>query len=419
VAKVPEELGPQTGVIQRRSAIGGLEWGGMHPDADPGSIPENRFRALINVRRKGGNIVPRGGQATIGDLDDLAGNQNYGTWFDIGSARRVYMLATGGCLGVGNNQTGLSVYAIDTEQSPIVQNVTFFLVAKYHTFATLASFDGRLYLSEENRLRRITQVGVPFGSSREDVAATGTDQVVKAFTSFPYITRMIGFDGQLFIALGGLGAGNAKIVSYDGTAFYDELTTINDVLGMTVYGDQLIVSYGGTPNHIRVRPTGAAGVSWATIAPGAGNVGMHRTGVSFRGKAYWVGLATTTPGDIWQFDGTAVSKARTLAGAIDLCTFAGHLYYLRETGATLGHFDGTTWTDSVKALSADRTGAAVAGYRQHLYVAQYKPASHIVDNVLQLPGPADGGPFSTSSPEAVGDFAGTNLPVTPRQFLVL
>ncbi len=390
----------------------------MSPDADPGSIPENKFRLLVNARRKGGAIVPRGGQTKIlpnptgTGLSALSYDRHYGAWFEVSSARRLYLVATGGCLGVGSTATGLNVYALDSEHAPLLQNISCYLVQKYHDLACVAVYGDRLYLSQENRLRVITQVLAPYGTNSVSVGGTGVDQDIHAFTTYPYITWMQEFGGYLFIALGGNGAGTSKIVSYDGKAFYDELTTINDVFGMTVYGDKLIVSYAGSPNHIRVRPTGAPGVTWTTVVPGAGTVGMNKAGTSFRGNAYWIGRSGTTMADIWKFDGTTVSKARTLTGGIDLCEFNGHLFYLRATNSVVGYFDGTTWTDAAQTLSADRVGTSIAGYRGSLYVAQYKAGTVITNHLLQSPGI---NPFGTWV--SVGDFTGTTVPIIPRQLL--
>jgi len=68
--------------------------------------------------------------------------------------------------------------------------------------------------------------------------------------------------------------------------------------------------------------------------------------------------------DIWKYDGTTLSVVHSLpVGATDvlaLGVFGGYLFFGWTTTlgvVTLGRFDGTTWTDSHKNVSAFVTGA--------------------------------------------------------------
>ena len=88
---------PDTHLFNYFTDMGTFEWGGVIPDGNPASLPDNRLRMLINGRFSRGSIVPRGGQRPIRKVALHAANAKVRGMFDfqVGTPYSLYMLAVG------------------------------------------------------------------------------------------------------------------------------------------------------------------------------------------------------------------------------------------------------------------------------------------------------------------------------------
>lgn len=366
MAKRDTERAPLTERYEHFVKKGKFEIGGMQPDGDPASIPENKLWRFFNGRLKDGGIVPRGGLDGFsnGALDSGTACISAGVDFKVSTPLRLYVLGVG-CPGFSST-VGYSLQWFDPEQTPTYQGGVYYNTGSQNLVAGLFGKD--LYVGQDNKLRKFQLITTPYGDLAISLAGFSQDIPLKRFDGYTKITWIQEFDGKLFIGLDSGSAGTSKIVMYDGTEFIDDLTGIEPVTGMMLWRDKLIAGYAGTPNEIRVRATGDAPGTWATVAPGAGTVRFYKYGESFLGTAYFV---AGTTGDIWGYDGTTLAVARNVAGA----TFEGlavHnrlLYAGDSTGANAGRilmFDGTTWQDTHKSLGALIQVTSLRSYRGDL-----------------------------------------------------
>jgi hypothetical protein len=353
-----------------------FEWGGMIPDGDAASIPDNRFRLLINARLRNGSIVPRGGSAEFLDLGGTTTVLGL-TDFPLGTRRSLWVVGDG-CPGLSSS-TGFYMGFYDEEQDPEFQSAIYYNAGVQGL--VLGVHGGELYVGQDNVLRKILLISAPYGETALAVSGSSQDIPLLTFTGFTKITDLKSFGGFLFITLDG-GAGTSKVVAWDGTTYYDsDLTTLPIPSALGLYRELLICGFAvaGTTT-IRSRAVGVSPGTWTTYTIGAGTCLMRGpgAGVTYKDVFYWA-----TGGDtICSFNGTTISSiaaGTTGIGASSLthscCVAFGYLFvsYTTSGGAVrIARFDGTTWVGAHKNLTTQFTGLnqarGIVEYRGDLWV---------------------------------------------------
>lgn len=357
----------------------GVRWGGMYTEGDPLARPPGTFDLLINARWRDGEAVDRWGlarfqQQIMGGL--FAEVVNHLDDFQVTTPKKLWMTIDGGydCAGVYTT-TGEHVSSYDEEQSPVYQQYAYYDTAT--EVPVMASFDGHLYVGVGSTLKRLTITDRPYGADIDSRTFLGStmDTTVHTFSGFA-IRALHEFDGKLFIGLDA-GAGSSKISSFDGVSIVDELTSLQIPKCFATYrvlngGDAIFVGFAAG-NQIRYRPSGSAPGTWTSVTPGAGTVTSVEM-VAYKDVLYIASGGT----DVWSYNGTTLASARTPASAVTvntITTFNGNLVFGYDTltAARIGTYDGSSWTDVAKDLTAQAAGTtsilSLKRYRSNLYAA--------------------------------------------------
>jgi hypothetical protein len=323
-------------------------WGGMMRDADPGSLPPNRPRIVVNGLFRNGGIESRPGQMllnqiALGDLDAFDDGQPILTLADFQIIQAIKLwIVVDGCPGQDPPATaGFGILHYDQEQEPELQRAVYY--DDLALCASLATYSGGLYAGLDDHFVRLSRVGVPWGLEGFDATAGGMHTPIKRFEGA--IKVMYAFDGRLYLGL------PTRIVAWDGTTAAPDLTGLSSPpLGMGTWREYLLVGFGPGPGNIRRRAVGNPPGTWTTIsAPGVSFIG---TGYAYKDKFYF-----TDGSKVWVYDGSTLTVATSPAGAthMTLAVAFGYLFYGYASGAShgvIGRFDGSTWSDTHKDLTA-------------------------------------------------------------------
>lgn len=354
------------GRFEFRSGMGGA-WGGMVTEGDPSVNHPFRPRYLENVDIVGGEIRERPGLTKLfgSALHSSSACVRNIVGMSIPKPHKLWIVGAG-CPGLSAS-VGFSINAIDTEQSPEFQRVTYY--SGTSNVITLARFNEHMYVGSDAVLRKLQMIRQPWGIESLAVSGSSQDTPLNTFTGF-VIRCLIEFDGKLFIGLDN-GAGASKVVTYDGISYRDDITGIDPPTCFALYrvqngGDALVMGTSNG-NTLRIRATGDSPATWTSL----GTVAATEM-LAYRDVLY---IATETA-DIYSWNGTSLAVARTPASATTtrcLALFNGSLYFGYETAtaAIVGKLNSSgSWTDVEKNLTTEFTGTtqirALAAYRGHL-----------------------------------------------------
>lgn len=373
------ERGPQTGAFNMRSKAGELSWRGMWPDGDPGSIPDDRFRILVNARLESGMVIPRPGQAKLNTAVIHSASAKIISIGDFQMATPYHLFHTGGgCPWIGSG-SGRAVGSYFIDQSPALQSYTSNGTA---TSSALAVFDGSLWIAYDNVLRRFNQVTPPWGTPAITMAGAALDIPILTIPSpTTSIASMAVFDGKLFMACVA-GAGTGSVVCYDGVTRSTDLASLTGVAGFAKFRELLILGFS-SGTTFKTRPIGVPGTTWTTVAvttPASeiATFGSKHPGASFKDILYWA----TGSDKIAKWTGTGTATNILIAttgipsGALTIgcVVFNNLLYVLYNYGSQvwLATFDGTTWSGTHKQLTLSSPvftrGGAIGVYDGDLVV---------------------------------------------------
>lgn len=334
-----------------RVKSGEFEFGGMIPDGDPGMLPENRPRLLVNTRLNAGAIVPRGGQTAAFDLNEATSGAPRGLFdFQMGTKRRLMVIGDG-CPGL-SSIIGSNLGSTDIEQSPKFQPMLYADGATNLMLA--ATYGDDLMLMIDAALRRFQVVDGAYGSVALGVSGSTQDETVYTLEA-PYTRIKSGGEfptSGLFFMAADHGNGASAIKSWDGLTIRDELTAIDPAYGFGLWRELLIVGFdGASTNRIKTRDASGA---WTTYGPPATGACTFKQGVSYLDNFYW----TTLGADLFKFDGTTITRlpigtTGISAGGIThgIAVANGYLYVAWTTSgnvAKLLRYDGTTWVPAHK-----------------------------------------------------------------------
>jgi hypothetical protein len=343
-------LGPGTRPFDFRSKVAEFAWKGMMPDGNAAGIPDNYLRLLINGRLRNGDVLARAGQEKVHN-STLDADACVNGIFDfplLGTPRQLYTFQDG-CPGI-TGVVGESTAFYDQNSYPNFQSALYFDDASYSVAA--AVHDGHLYLSKDNVLKRYQVVNAFWGTTQLSIAGSIQDVTIHEFEDFTHITSLASFDGKLFIGVSGA---TYAIYCYDGITISEDLTGLTDApTRMVPYRETLVAGFDGSPNHIRVRPTGDPGATWSTVTPSGGTCSFLR-GISYK-DTLWI---TTGAEDLFSFDGSTLTRVPIATTTLPascitygVAVFDDNLYIGYED-VTAGHgkiaeYDGTTWTPAFK-----------------------------------------------------------------------
>jgi hypothetical protein len=339
-------------------------WEGQERDGDPCSIAPNRPRLVINGRYRNKAIESRGGQDKL-NLVELSPN-NIRSIFDHQEAHPVQIaIVTVGCTGPAGpvGVGGFSVGTYNWDQDPEFQRAFYYSLA---TDLTLANFDGRVYLSVDEDLKKLTFIDVPYG--QENFTISGVNQDVPVHTFANNIKAMESFDGKLFIALGN--GATSKVYTYDGLTTRDDTggNFASEPRAFGLYRDHIVLGYTAAANKISVRARGESGAAVWTDVAGAAE-GMYRYALEFSDRLFWIGNGD----DVWQYNGTAVSSSLNIVGAVftDIAVADGFLYacYNQGGAAKIARYSGSAWTNVYKDFTGTLADVnAMYWYKNSIWV---------------------------------------------------
>lgn len=364
----------------RRGVNGFPGWGGMDLYGDPSQLG-NRFRHIRDGRPRAGNWGRRLGYEQLNTVPVHSDTAHF-NWISSVETNplRIYC-AAGGCTSVSDS--GFSLTWFDIDQEPRLQRGTYYENADG---IQIGPFDDKLYLGlnttspRSSDLRRYETVVTPWGVDQLDVA--GPKQEYQLYTfSGRTIAWLEPFDNKLFVSLDDGttgGAADNRIGVYDGLSIYDGSVTAMpaDVSGldyaatcMVRHRDFLVVGFPSGYNQITVRQAGAVPGTYTTVTPAAGTIQARRM-VEWK-NAVWIvpGGSGANATNIWSWSdtdppsyaGATLAVQRTIANSEirSVAVFNGYLYYgwrrTTDNHLLIGRYDGTTWTDAHKDLTAQAT----------------------------------------------------------------
>jgi hypothetical protein len=328
----------------------------------PSAIGYDRLRQAINVRL-GDEIESRGGQSKVNTVavDECI----YGIFDaqaeDYASNARLWI--AGGEAAASGTYT-LSSYHPD--DSPTFQNI---ILNENPSETGLPLFvrDSSVWFGDAptsgaRRICNLVRFSPPSGDTSLESGGYSFVPRFEASLSLHANTDLL--SGVTYVG------GNGIVLSWDGT---------------TVLADSGSVFGGGVPRIIPFREDiyGAAthifrkrsGGTWSSISMPVGITSfVPNDWAVYKDVLYLVGYdhvgGNNNVSKIISFDGTTLTDVRTPEAAgfdsdgVMSCAVAfGYLYFVCEfdgVGAVLGRYDGTTWTDSHKNMSAAGVGSAVS-----------------------------------------------------------
>lgn len=446
----PGEKGKRTFVNFRRGVNGFPGWGGMRLYGEPANLG-NYFRHVENGRPRYGLWFRRPGyeQLNTTTVHSTSAHFNWCSSVET-NPLRIYG-AGGGCTGV--DTVGFTLTWFDMDQEPRLQRSTY-----YSTIEDLSVglFDNRIWVglsdtapSRTSEFRRYETVAAPWGKDQVDLAGRKQEYPIYTFPGRT-IAWMETFDNKLFISLDDGttgGAADNRLAAYDGLSMFDgSVTTMPADLSGLDYPittmcrtrDFLVAGFASGFNRIMVRKVGAVPGTWNTVIPAAGTIQARRM-VEYKNQLYVVpGGTGANATNIWAWNdteppsyaGATLTTVRTIANSeITACAvFNGYLYYgWRATGNShvmIGRYDGTTWTDSHKDLTAQATDSGsvpsllkriddLVAYRGSLYAAVFSDIQAnppVVDGVYLVysPGTATSGTWVIQNRQTVANPGGSS-----------
>jgi hypothetical protein len=395
---VKNNLAPGFKRFEFRSGMGGA-WGGMVTQGDPGRNPPFSPRLLINTRLVDGEVQDRPGLAKLFASPMHASDACVKDVVDHDMSKPFKLWITGtGCPGISAG-TGFYLGTLDSEQEPEFQRVVYYDTAV--GTVSVAKFNGDFYVGVDSELRKLTIIKFPWGTEAIEIAGTAQESPVYTFTGFT-IRCLKEFDGKLFIGLDN-GAGASKIATFDGVSIRDDKTAIDAPRWFALYriqgGGDAIVCGTSTTSTIYIRPTGESPGTWTSI----GNQASVQA-ISYKDVLYIATGATT----VASWNGVTLTvSARAPVGASAVRTvtvFNSLLYFGYDTAAAavIGKFDGSTWTDAEKSLTAQFVGTtsirALESYRGFLVAAGTRTG---IGELFTSPGKTTSGTWTEVVPHGV------------------
>lgn len=325
MAKHPTDEGTQQFHLRKGvDPFGNSGWKGMNTENDPSALAPNELQLGRDVRLQGGSIVNRPGLELVADLANLSGLTGLSGWGDEfpgdNPHHRLWVMVEG-CFGVAAGK-GVQLLRVDTLEDPQAQ-VYMSFTSENSYVAPLGSYGDRIMIGNKSLLQEVFQITPPYGVEIGDIMLSPPQLLIRDFGAGDWnINCMMEFDNQLFIGLENLSSpANSKILAWDGLTFTEDLTGIDPPLNFGRWSDKLVVAFDKTVGELQYRDPGSA-ASWTTVALvgfGVSTVGLNSM-VEDHDKLFIADGVDT----IYQFDGSVITAARTVAGCASLHALTMH-----------------------------------------------------------------------------------------------
>lgn len=368
---------------------------GVNTDDDHPAIRPTQFRQLINVSWDEDAIFSRSGQLRISNFGVIHDATAYihPANYEPSTPVRAWFLGDG-CPGISIG-TGDFIGHFDMEQDPKLQRAAYYSTSILGL--SIGSYGGVPYITKDSDYLRLNLIQVPYGEENIGIASEDQSRKIFTLTGGWKVNAKIEFDGYDVLGCDD-GAGNGKIVFFDGKRPIDDLTGIEAVTSLALARDSLVVGHA-SGNKIRIRSMGAAPdpTLYTTVAPGAGTIVTYpgRNSIAeYKDKVY----IADGGANVWVYDWSTLAVARNVAGATIQCvaTAFGYLFFgYGLAGAKMGQYDNSTWTNLHKSFVADDPNAtqvrAMAYFKERLMVGVIRTL--LPPRFLLSPGTATGGTY--------------------------
>lgn len=361
--------------------FGPAGWRGVNTEDDPVSLDPNELQRGDDVRLKGRIITPRPGLVEKIDLgvDPV-------TWLleaPVDNPRVRLWLTALGCFGTAIG-TGATIMHVDPTENPVVQTYgNYFATADRQI--PLGRYGDKLFVGDKSALREVVEVTAPPGTSIALIAPNPPQVPVITFPGFT-IRCLLEFDSLLFIGLeNDATPTSSKIVAWNGISARDDLTGIRPPLAFGIWRDKLVAGFDATAGNIRYRDKGSVPGTWTTVAL-AGFRCATQGNVMQEARQYL--FIASGIGDIYRFDGAALTVVRSIAaaaadgkGVTALTLHKGLLYYGWNTpsaayASRIGRHDpdstaANEWIDTYKDITTEIANfielQSMQSYRGQIY----------------------------------------------------
>jgi hypothetical protein len=362
----------------------------MNHNAYPHEIGPNQFLWLINARRDGNSVIPRGGQ--VKSLQAAYGSNNWMHPWQTheGSPFRLWFMTSGCPNSTAFGETGYTTGFFDDTTNPRTQGVCYYHSSVQATTpreVSIGVYGGLIHVGMDNEFRK-TQINfqVPYGSSPFTLGGSNFDELLKRFGTSEVVRRQYAFDGLYFLFLRQeTGGGNnpndtVDVYVWDSiAALPDDLTTFATAgdfpMGVAAADDYLYMVCNN--GRIYYRGRGLPPKTWTLLgATGTTILMQHWISATTPGEDGQNGLAGHR-GKMYYTDGfeapsnirsavppSTITLERTLpAGGICRTLVAipriGIIYPWHDQASPqanlkVGFYDSVagTWTDTAKNLTA-------------------------------------------------------------------
>lgn len=387
-------------------------WRGVNKESDPGAIADSQFQSAINVRiLPNGSVICRGGQSKL--FGNALGGCVTGIFDDERPAVPTQWWFGGGYNGGPNPN---NIIGIDTT----VNAMSLFVdpTYPYGGFWWAATFyNGAIHvmITDNN-----TQIALVKWDPVNQQTVLLHDFSGAGLGANPNPTGLTVANGLLYIGIMD-GSTHCKVYTWDGASvvFDSDLGAMTAPPIMATYNNEPYIAIcAALTAHADAPIYRRTGGVWSSL--GAPSISAFDMAV-FNGKLYICGkigvVGGNYAGKILSWDGASLAVVRTLTFASNRATvftlgvMGGFLCYvyaddkypsLGGSGAFLvGTYDGTTWTDSAKDLTA-QFGVSVT-------TDPYALIAFVSSNTLYvmavLPNLPSANPYLLQSP--LGAVAGT------------
>lgn len=373
----------RAGKLQIRFGLTVGDAEGINTERDAIAIKPEQFTSLINVDHKANRIKNRDGLAKVnssaamtGSVLGLADDRVMGTGGGVtnGVGRRWYYIGT---LGLNSYDPSLGTpleLLTDTAYAVSTAPAFMFFDDGWVYFANASLDSGNTYLY---RFRPGVIVG-PSDTVASVQAPPEKLTIIDAdANTATHLASMCKAGPYYYIGSGHMVAtdivSTATVYRWDGKTLTQEdtrsITELGDFAILATYRDRPVVMYGsGVHSTEPVCKYKADSGTWTALTWPTAGVGFYVNATcEFKDKLWWAGHESDTAnaGQLYSLDGTTITKEREItttltqnAGFTGMVAYDGYLYFLYykdATGVYLGRYDGTTWTNEYKLITATPT----------------------------------------------------------------
>ena len=380
MAKRPLDEGTR---FDYRVGKGGFAFGGMMQDPDPGALPPNRPRLVVNGRFQGGGIVSRPPyvpKITVNpnlsyDYTDTQLTTTFSSqWQPKFIAAHSPQLNNELWAGWFDPTAGAVIGRAGFEGDPSSQTIAEFpsLIARANP---VARWNGNIYVGDQAHFKKIYRLGDDGEGNNIALGSLPPDEILYTFPNAGGSARHVSVlhahdDGKIYMVVDDANAiANTKIYSFDGSVIVEELDTgasWSDGAALYTFNSQLAAVFNqGATGTLRLRDTDG---NWGTVSPtGAGAppndfvFAGYINGMCSQGSWLYIGCGNN---GWWGYNENTGILNKPLTGSnihANVCTTIGDRAFLIN-GSTTGNSGSIYTVDADGSLFTNSTLPANAGF---------------------------------------------------------